>query len=261
MRVYLEEIIQKKKQRLKEMDYQLDELLKKIDKTKKPLSFYNAIKQTGLSIIGEVKKASPSKGLIREDFNPLELAKSYEDVVDAISVLTEEDYFLGKDAYLASIAQNVKLPVLMKDFIIDQLQIYNARALGASCLLLIDAILTDEELNNFIVLARSLYMGVLLEVHTEQEVLRALRTEARIIGINNRNLQTFETDLLTTIKLRPLISKDRLVISESGISSPSDIKRLKPCGIDGVLIGESFMRAASIEAQASALRKAYKTDK
>ncbi|NLJ87617.1 MAG: indole-3-glycerol phosphate synthase TrpC [Epulopiscium sp.] len=255
----LNKIVERKKEALVELKKNVniayfEEL---IDKKDIPLSFYKAMKKPRLSIIGEVKKASPSKGIIREDFNPVDIAKEYESSVDAISVLTEEEFFLGSPKYLKEIRKEVKLPLLRKDFIIDPIQIYEARALGASALLLIVAILDDSQLREFISLAHSLNMDVLIEVHDEVELERALNTNAVIIGINNRDLKTFNVDINTSINLSKNIPEDKLIISESGIFNKEDISKLKKANIDGVLVGESFMKSEDINKKAKEFRDAY----
>jgi indole-3-glycerol phosphate synthase len=252
----LDKIVEKKQESLKSKEFlSREEYIKRIEKLPKPESFYKAIKKEGLSIIGEVKKASPSKGLIKEDFNPVEIAKEYEKCVDAISVLTEEHFFMGSLEYLKQVKSVVSIPVLRKDFIIDENQIYEARIKGASCVLLITAILEKEKLKEFINIAKSIYLDALVEVHTEEELNTALEAGAKIIGINNRNLKDFSVDLNTTLKLRELIPKEVLVISESGIYSEEDIKILKD--IDGVLVGESFMRCSDILKKAKEFKEAY----
>ncbi|GMQ59023.1 indole-3-glycerol phosphate synthase TrpC [Vallitalea sediminicola] len=258
-RIYLEDIIRLKKKRIIEKKYNGHILLQKISKTKDRPSFYDAIKKDGLSIIGEIKKASPSKGLIKEDFDPVTLSNIYNDSVDAISVLTEEDYFLGKDSYLREVSENVDIPTLCKDFIIDKNQIYNAKLLGASCVLLIVSILDKEKLNEFIAIVHGLSMDALVEVHSIEEINIALEAGAKIIGINNRDLKTFKTDIKTTMQLRKYIPKDCLVISESGIDRLDCIKELKKADINGVLIGESFMRSNNISEMAKEMRLLYDT--
>jgi indole-3-glycerol phosphate synthase len=257
-RIYLEDIVAKKKQRIDEKNYSIEVLKKQISQIKERPSFYEALKKEGLSIIGEIKKASPSKGLIKPDFNPLEIAKVYEENVEAISVLTEEDYFLGKDAYLKAVSEQVNLPTLCKDFILDPRQIYNAKALGASCILLIVAILTDDELVDFLAVAESLSIDVLVEVHTLEELKRALKTKAKIIGINNRDLKSFETNVVNTLTLRKHIPDGIVVVSESGIHGINEILQLKEANIDAILVGESFMRTGDIKQHAKELKDAYK---
>lgn len=257
----LDKILERKKETLKDLKKNITStsLEDKVNLKKIPLSFYKAIAKPGLSIIGEVKKASPSKGIIKEDFSPLEIAKQYETCVDAISVLTEEDFFLGSSRYLKEIHEEINLPLLRKDFIIDPIQIYEARALGASAVLLIAAILDDKELKEFISLAHSLYMDVLVEVHNEIELERALKTNGAIIGINNRNLKDFSVDIDTTIKLRKQIPREKLIVSESGILTREDILKLKKADINGILVGESFMMSADINKKAEEFRNAYNT--
>jgi indole-3-glycerol phosphate synthase len=211
---------------------------------KSDFPFERALKEKGISFICEVKKASPSKGVIAEDFPYLQIAKEYEAAgASAISVLTEPEFFKGKNKYLQSIAKEVKIPVLRKDFIIDEFQIYEAKFLGASAVLLICAILENEKLKGFIELARSIGLSALVETHNEAEVENALNAGAKIIGINNRNLKTFNVDLQTTKRLCKLIPSDVIKVSESGIKTPQDMQFLKKCGVDAVLIGESFMLA------------------
>lgn len=258
-KIYLSDIVMRKHVRLEEKSFSIEELIKQIQSVKQCPSFYDAMVKDGLSIIGEIKKASPSKGLIREDFRPVEIAKEYEQAVDAISVLTEEDFFLGHEMYLRDVSEAVCLPTLYKDFVIHPNQIYHAKSIGASCVLLIVAILTDRQLSDYIIIAESLGMDALVETHTKQEIKRALKAEAKIIGINNRNLKTFHTDIHTTLKLRKYVPDDKVVISESGIFTPEDIKILKQANIQGVLVGESFMRG-DIRTMAKAFKEAYERD-
>ena len=205
-------------------------------------------RQRPLGLIAEVKKASPSKGLIREDFDPVGLAKIYEAAgADCISVLTDVDYFQGSPAYLTAVSEAVKVPLLRKDFIIDYRQIYEARTMGADAVLLIAAILTAEQLSEYDTLARSLGMDVLVEVHDQQELTTVLEIgQATLIGVNNRDLRSFVTDLKTTERLIGMMPKHATVISESGIASPEDIAYLSGIGAHGVLIGESFMRQPDV---------------
>ncbi|MCR8660290.1 indole-3-glycerol phosphate synthase TrpC [Paenibacillus endoradicis] len=201
-----------------------------------------------LALIAEVKKASPSKGLIREDFHPVELALAYEAAgADCLSVLTDVDYFQGSNDYLKSISEAVKLPLLRKDFIIDYRQIYEARAIGADCILLIVAILSDEQLGEFHDLAKKLGMDVLVEVHDASELERVLKlNKATLIGVNNRNLHTFETKLETTEQLIGMMPEHVLNISESGILSQEDYEYVRSVGAQGLLIGEHFMRQGDV---------------
>ncbi|OMH39897.1 indole-3-glycerol phosphate synthase TrpC [Desulfurobacterium indicum] len=214
-----------------------------------PFDFRKAFPENRINIIAEVKKASPSRGIIREDFNPVEIAKSYErGGAAAISVLTDVEFFKGSPLYLKEIAETVKIPVLRKDFIIDEFQIYAAKALGASSFLLIVAILDDKALKNFISVGRALGMEPLVEAHSREEVERAIKADAEIIGVNNRDLKTFSVSLSTTENLLPII-KDvgKICITESGIKSKDDINYLKEKGIDGFLIGETLMRSENPE--------------
>lgn len=246
----------RKHARITERKFDIEALIKEIDKVGPRPSFYEAMAKPGLSIIGEIKKASPSKGMIREDFHPVALAKLYEDSVDAVSVLTEEEFFLGHESYLRDVSANIKLPTLYKDFVIDPNQIYHAKSLGASCVLLIVAILSDQQLKDYITIAEDIGLDVLVETHTKLEIKRALKAEAKIIGINNRDLKTFHTDIKQTLKLRKYVPRDRIVISESGIFTPEDIRVLKKAKINGVLVGESFMKG-DIPAMAKAFKEAY----
>lgn len=195
-------------------------------------------------VIAEVKKASPSKGVIRADFDPVAVAKAYELAgAAAISVLTDEKFFQGSLAYLAECRNAVSLPVLRKDFIIDSYQIDEARAAGADAVLLIAALLDTDTLRAFREHIERLGMAALVEVHNEPELESALKSGAKIVGINNRNLQTFGVDIETTFRLLPSIPSGLIVVSESGISSSDDLKQLADAGVDAVLIGETFMRA------------------
>ena len=196
------------------------------------------------AIISEVKKASPSKGTIAEEFPYLAIAKEYEAAgADAISCLTEPDYFKGSDQYLMEIAKEVAIPVLRKDFTVDPYMIYQARKFGASAVLLIAAILTDEELKEYFRIAESLGLSCLFEAHDAEEVERCLAAGARILGVNNRNLKDFTVDINNSVRLREMVPADIIFVSESGISKPSDVKTLKSNGTNAVLIGEMLMRS------------------
>ena len=208
-------------------------------------SFARALGQRGLSAICEVKKASPSKGLIAEDFPWLEIAQEYEAAgAAAISVLTEPDYFLGANLHLQQIAATVSVPVLRKDFIVDPYQLYEAVALGADAVLLICALLSKETLASYIAIAGSLGISALVEAHTLSEAEQAAAAGARIIGINNRDLNTFAVDIEASARLRNSIPPGILAVAESGIKSPEDIRILDSLQFDAVLIGESLMRSA-----------------
>ncbi|GHV78918.1 indole-3-glycerol phosphate synthase [Spirochaetia bacterium] len=233
------------------------------------LTFEQALAAPGLSFICEVKKASPSKGIIAEDkpgtqgttgsrFPYLEIAKDYEAAgASAISVLTEPDYFLGSDRYLMEIAAAVHIPVLRKDFVIDAYQIYEAKLLGASAVLLICALLDTKTLGDYIGIADTLGLAALVETHNEAEVRSAMDAGARIVGINNRDLKTFNVDLATTARLRKLVPTGILTVSESGIRGPEDIRALTAeQSIDAVLIGEALMRATDKRGYVRELRAA-----
>jgi len=196
-----------------------------------------------ITIIAEVKKASPSRGIICEQFHPVEIARQYQDNgAAALSVLTEEKYFLGSLDYLQEIKEATEIPVLRKDFIFDPYQVYEARARGADAILLIAAILEYEQLRDLIALCNRLSLWYLLEVHNEMELETALALDADVIGINNRNLNTFKTDISTTLRLIKLIPRGKVIISESGLARREDIITLKDAGVDAFLIGETFMK-------------------
>ncbi len=218
-----------------------------------PLDFAAALRGERLRLIAEVKKASPSLGVIRADFNPVEIALTYAaNGASAISVLTEASYFQGSLDYLKSIAEALggeRVPLLRKDFLNDPYQIYQSRAYGADCLLLIVAMLNPGQLEELFGLSSELGMGCLVEVHDEAELEIALNSGARVIGINNRDLGTFAVDLATTERLRPLIPRDRIVVSESGIKNSDDLKKLREWQVDAVLIGESLVAAPDIAAR------------
>ena len=197
-----------------------------------------------VGVIAEIKKASPSKGILREDFRPAEIARSYERVGAAcVSVLTDVDFFQGADAYLQGVRAACGLPVIRKDFIIDPYQVYEARVIGADCILLIVACLADAQLRELNDLAHQLGMDVLIEVHDADELSRALRVSNRLIGINNRNLRTFDVNLDTTLDLLATIPGDRRVVTESGIHFREDVRRMRDRGVSAFLVGEAFMRA------------------
>lgn len=205
--------------------------------------FEQQLRKAGMSIICEVKKASPSKGIIAADFPYLDIATDYEQAgADALSVLTEPFYFQGSDQYLAEIARNVTIPILRKDFTVHEYMIYQAKLLGASAILLIVAILDPKQLTHYLALADRLGLSALVETHTREEIDIALDCGATIIGINNRNLKTFAVDLHTTEQLRPYVPSDKLLVSESGITTADDVHYLKQVGVDAILVGEAGMR-------------------
>jgi indole-3-glycerol phosphate synthase len=210
--------------------------------------FVNAIETTiklgKPAVIAEIKKASPSKGVIREHFDPVAIAKSYAaGGATCLSVLTDVDFFQGADTYLRQAREACSLPVIRKDFIIDPYQVYEARTIGADCILLIVAALSDAQLQELSALAHELTMDVLVEVHDEAELQHALKLDAKLIGINNRNLRTFEVSLQTTIGLLPRIPADRIVVTESAIHTPQDVMLMRQHNVNTFLVGEAFMRA------------------
>lgn len=217
--------------------------------------FENVLKKPGISFICECKKASPSKGLIASDFPYLEIAKEYEAAgADCISVLTEPKWFLGSDTYLKEITENVSIPCLRKDFIVDEYMIYQAKLLGASCVLLICSILKEDKLKEYIQIADSMGMSSLVEAHDADEIEMAIRSGARMIGVNNRNLKDFSVDTDNSRKLRNRIPSDILFVSESGIKNADDVKKLYDIGADAVLIGETLMKAKDKKAMLKELR-------
>jgi len=224
------------------------ELSQQAEAAPAPRGFVEAIEAkiaAGLpAVIAEIKKASPSKGVLREHFDPAAIARSYEQAGAAcLSVLTDRDFFQGAEEYLRQARQACTLPVLRKDFIIDAYQVYESRAIGADCILLIVAALGDAQMRELAALAHHLNMDVLLEVHDRGELERALQIEAPLIGINNRNLRTFETRLETTLELLALIPSNRIVVTESGIYAPEDVALMRAHGVNSFLVGEAFMRA------------------
>ena len=217
--------------------------------------FESALKKPGISFICECKKASPSKGLIAPDFPYLQIAKDYEAAgADCISVLTEPKWFLGSDEYLKEIADSVSIPCLRKDFTVDEYMIYEAKVLGASAVLLICSILNEKQIKEYISVCDGFGLSALVEAHDESEVNMALNAGARIIGVNNRNLKDFSVDTDNSRKLRSLIPRDVLFVSESGVSSAEDVTKLRKIGADAVLVGETLMRAPDKKAKLDELR-------
>jgi indole-3-glycerol phosphate synthase len=227
--------------------------------SKKPedFPFFRNLAAPGMQFICEAKRASPSKGLIAPEFPYVEIAKDYQAAgAAAISCLTEPYWFQGKDQYLQEIAQAVDIPVLRKDFTVDEYMIYQARLLGASAVLLICAILEEPQLRDYLQLAESLGLSALVEAHDEQELELAQKVGAKIVGVNNRDLKTFQVDIHNSVRLRRLVDPKVLFVSESGIRTHEDIARLEENGVDAVLIGETLMRAADKKAMLDQLRGA-----
>lgn len=246
----LKKIVARKREEIAERQQQvsLDELKAQLDAASPPRGFVNAIRRKidagQAGVIAEIKKASPSKGVIRENFVPEQIAKSYEQGGAAcLSVLTDIDFFQGADEYLKQARAACSLPVIRKDFIIDPYQVYEARAMGADCILLIVACLEDEQMKELSELANSLGMDVLIEVHDEEELQRSLPLNQPLVGINNRNLRSFEVGLDTTLRMLEQIPGDRIVVTESGIHTPGDVKLMRENSVNAFLVGEAFMRA------------------
>ena len=226
----------------------LDQLRQQLKTAPSPRGFIRSLRDkqsSGLSaVIAEIKKASPSKGVIREDFNPAHIAQSYASGGAAcISILTDQDFFQGHNDYLVAARNACLLPVIRKDFIIDSYQVYEARVLGADCILLIVAALEDTQLRDLYRLSNDLGMDTLVEVHNQHELERALSLDLDIIGINNRNLHTFQTSLSTTLDLFDQVPETCLVVTESGINSSDDVQLMRDHGVNSFLVGEAFMRA------------------
>ena len=244
----LDDIVAAKRKRLAALKEQMttSQMMERIEADAKVSfgRFAAALQMPGLSVIAEVKKASPSKGVIAQDFDPGRIAAQYErGGADAVSVLTERDFFLGSTFHLAQVHEAVSIPALRKDFIIDEIQICEARLFGAEAVLLIAAILSDKQLTQFREFAQSLGMDALVESHDEDEMKRAISSGAQLIGINNRDLKTFDVSLATTERLIKMIPADKIVVSESGILSAEDARLVSQMGADAVLVGESLMRA------------------
>jgi indole-3-glycerol phosphate synthase len=206
--------------------------------------FVGALRAKQPAVIAEIKRASPSRGVLRADFDPAAIARSYEAAGAAcLSVLTDREFFQGAGEHLVAARAACRLPVLRKDFVIDPYQVYESRALGADCILLITACLAQREMKELETLAHRLGMAVLVEVHDAAELERALELRTPLLGINNRNLRTFETTLQTTLDLLPRVPKERLIVTESGILSRADVSRMRAAGVETFLVGEAFMRA------------------
>lgn len=258
MNTFLAEIIEYKKKELalQKEHLSLNELMDKARAIERQPSFNEAIKKSEfIHFIAEIKKASPSAGLLRENFNPLEIAKIYsESRVSAISVITDEKYFQGSLLYLKSVSKETPLPLLRKDFIIDQYQIYESKIFGASAVLLIVAVLSNKQLLEYIHLAEKLSLDTLVEIHNEDELDRALSAGARTIGINNRDLKSFKVDIGIAQKIIPRIPKTKTIVVESGIQSRREVELFQEMNVDALLIGETFMKALNIKDKISELR-------
>jgi len=228
----------------------LDDLIEKIETLRPARDFHAALRKEGMSLIAEVKMASPSKGLMLEGVKPIDLASLYENCkASAISVLTDEKFFQGSLNNLVEVNRYVSIPCLRKEFIIDAYQIYEARSAGADAILLIVSILSDQELKEFRELAESLGMGVLVEAHDEVEIKRALDTGAKIVGVNNRDLKTFEVNYENTLELKKLVPGGVVLVSESGIHRRDQVVKLENGGIDAILVGEAFVTSEDIAAK------------
>ena len=245
----LKKIISRKKEEIQESMNQvpIERMIELSANADNPRGFYNALNNKVLNhqsaIIAEIKKASPSKGVLRENFEPVEIAKSYEAAgACCLSILTDRDFFQGDPQYLIKARAAVSIPVIRKDFIINSYQVYESRAIGADCILLIASCLDDDELKNLSDLASSLGMDSLIEVHDHEDLNRALKLDLPLLGINNRNLRNFEVTLQTTIDLLSEISDDKLVITESGIKTKNDVELMNQNNVFGFLIGEAFMK-------------------
>ena len=250
-------LVKRKEQLIKEKQaVSLAQIIKKASEIKTTTKgFKAALSKDDIAFICEVKKASPSKGIICEDFSPVKIAKEYEKAgANAISVLTEEFYFKGNSNFLSDIRKEVEIPILRKDFIFDTYQIYEARVIGADAILLIAGILSTDRIIQFSKIAKSVGLDCLVEVHNEEELAKALKAECDIIGINNRNLKTFEVSLETTKSLASMISNGAIIVSESGIVTSDDISFVKKNGANAVLVGETLMRSNNVKMTLDELR-------
>ena len=247
----LDEIVAKTKSKLEEkkQGLSLEELSSKIDfKNLKETNFKKSLQNKAEAIIAEIKKASPSAGIISENFDPVLKSKEYESFgASALSILTEEDYFLGNIQYLMDVKAITSLPILRKDFIVDEYQIYESKLIGADCILLIASILNDEELKNFSEIAERLKLDYIIEVHDEEELQRVKHFSNAIIGVNNRNLKTFDVDINNSVELKKIFEGENIFIAESGIKSKKDIEYLQQHNINVFLIGESLMKGDFFE--------------
>tara|TARA_B000000475_G_scaffold267958_1_gene259758 strand:+ start:57 stop:803 length:747 start_codon:yes stop_codon:yes gene_type:complete len=230
----------------KKAEFPLEKIRSSLENLKLPRGkFKDNISSKDEAIIAEIKKASPSAGIIKEDFDPIKIAMEYESFgASALSILTEEDFFMGSIEYLKDVKKITSLPILRKDFMIDEYQIYESKLIGADCILLIASILTDQQIEDFITIAKKLELDYLIEVHDENELKRVDRFEDALIGVNNRNLETFEVDLNNSVRLRNSFRQNNIFIAESGIKSREDMNYLKMNKIKVFLIGESLMRGS-----------------
>ena len=247
----LDEIVLKTKSKLEEKKQRLslEELSSKIDfENLKETNFKKSLQNKAEAIIAEIKKASPSAGIISDNFDPVLKSKEYESFgASALSILTEEDYFLGNIQYLMDVKATTSLPILRKDFIVDEYQIYESKLIGADCILLIASILNDEELKNFSEIAERLKLDYIIEVHDEEELQRVKHFSNAIIGVNNRNLKTFDVDINNSVELKKIFEGENVFIAESGIKSKKDIEYLQQHNINVFLIGESLMKGDFFE--------------
>ena len=260
----LDEIVADKKKRLVEHKARIPETemrrMAEETKTRSFNCFYDNLRKPGLSIIGEFKKASPSLGQILSKIDLMERISEYNESVDAISCLTEEDHFYGNVDYLKEIRKKSSLPILRKDFMIEEYQFYEAKAIGADAVLLIAAILDDVQMRDFYSLARELSLDVLVETHNEEEIERAMKIDPRIIGVNNRNLKDFTISLENTKRLRPYVPGDKVFVAESGITGDGDVAFLRDCGVDAFLIGRAFMESENPKALAKKWKELYQKE-
>lgn len=251
--MFLDEILAKKREEveLKKQKVPLEELLGKLRFLRPRRDFKESIsKADKVNLIAELKKASPSRGIIREDFDPVVIARTYEaNGARALSVLTDEPFFKGKLSYLGKIREATTLPILRKDFIVDEYQVYQSALAGSDAVLLITSILANEKMAKFLAIASELQLDCLVEVHTKEDVARALEVGSEVIGINNRDLRTFKVSLEATEKLIGLIPKGKVIVSESGIKTHEDVTKLKALGVNAVLIGEAFLESQDIGAR------------
>lgn len=256
----LEKIIDAKKKRLaaEKARLPLDVLKNRVSLSPRPRNFRQSLAGQELKIIAEIKKASPSLGDINPDLDVEKTAVEYEQAgASAISVLTEEDYFKGAPEHLKIAKENTTIPILRKDFILDNYQVYQSRYLGADAVLLIASILKEELLGELVELAIKLNIEPLVEVHSKDDLTKALKTKAKVIGVNNRDLNTFETDLKVSQELVPLVGKDKLIVSESGIKSREDVILLQSLGVDAILVGESIVKSGKFKEKIEELKTSF----